>query len=211
MQTIRADAEHPAFNPAICWPGYVDVFNRAPACTYYDAITSGILWKIRAAHDKSSFQFAMQIIEKHQEEFMYWGPLFSDYSPITEQKALANVSWLSLLFLNYEDPVTRFTQILRSHGENILLFPVIQAEETVSYAEAVDIRALVSPARVEEILLEPGYVINDYLTIHVFAPIRHHDKIRRKGVDYEVLDIQEFAFQGDVAYRRALCRRLLGQ
>ena len=210
VQSIRADAEHAAYNPAICWPGYIDVVKRFPACDYYDAITSGILWKIRKEHDKSSFQFSMQIIEKYKEEFMYWGPLFTDYSPFTEQKAMANVSWLSLLFLNYEDPTTRFTQILRSHGENILLFPIIQAEETMSYAEAVDIRALVSPARVEEVILEPGYIINDYLAIHVFAPIRHHDKVRRKGVDYEVMDIQEFDFQGETMYRRATLRRLLG-
>lgn len=210
VQTIRADAEHAAYNPAICWPGYIDVVTRFPACDYYDAITSGILWKIRAGHDKTSFQFSMQITEKHEEEFMHWGPLFTDYSPINEQKAVANVSWLSLLFLNYKDPITRFTQILRSHGENLLLFPIVQAEETISYAEAVDIRALVSPARVEEVLIEPGYIINDYLTIHVFAPIRHHDKIRRKGVDYEVLNIQEFDFQGETTYRRATLRRFLG-
>jgi len=80
----------------------------------------------------------------------------------------------------------------------------------MSYAEAVDIRALVSPARVEEVILEPGYIINDYLAIHVFAPIRHHDKVRRKGVDYEVMDIQEFDFQGETMYRRATLRRLLG-
>ncbi|MFQ6073652.1 MAG: hypothetical protein ACE5KC_00390 [Candidatus Bathyarchaeia archaeon] len=211
VRTIRADAGHAAFNPAICWPGYIDVVKRFPACDYYDAITSGVLWKIRAEHDKSSFQFSMRVIEKNEEEFMHWGPLFTDYSPITEQKAVASVSWLSLLFLNYEDPITRFTQILRSHGEDVQLFPVIKAGEIVSHAEAVDIRALVSPARVEEVIIEPGYIINDYLTIHVFAPIRHHDKVRRRGVDYEVLDIQEFAFQGDVLYRKAVCRRLLGQ
>ena len=210
VQTIRADAEHPAYNPAICWPGYIDVVTRFPACAYYDAITSGILWKIRAAHDKSSFQFSMQIINKYQEEFMYWGPLFTDYSPITEQKAMANVSWLSMFFLNYEDPLTRFTQILRSHGENVILYAVQQAADTISYAEAVDIKAIISPARIEELLIEPGYIIKDYLTIHVFAPIRHHDKVRRKGVDYEVLNIQEFAFQGDILYRKATLRRLLG-
>lgn len=210
VQSIRASAQYPAYNPAICWPGYIDVVTRFPACAYYDAITTGILWKIRVAHDKSSFQFSMQIINKYQEEFMYWGPLFTDYSPITEQKAMANVSWLSLLFLNYEDPMTRFTQILRSHGENVILYAVQQAADTISYAEAVDIKAIISPARIEELLIEPGYIIKDYLTIHIFAPIRHHDKVRRKGVDYEVLNIQEFAFQGDILYRKATLRRLLG-
>jgi len=210
IQTIRASAEYPAYNPAVCWPGYIDVVSRFPACNYYDNITSGILWRIRAARDKSSYQFAMQIINKYPSQFMYWGTLFTDYNPSTTQKAMANNSWLGLLFLNYQDPLTRFTQILRRQGENVLLFSIIQAAETVSYAAAVDIQAIVSPARVEEIVPEAGYIITDYLVLHVFAPVRHHDKIRRKGVDYEVTELQEFDFQGDIAHRRLVSRRLLG-
>jgi hypothetical protein len=153
----------------------------------------------------------MKIIDEHQDQFMYWGVKFADYSYEENKQATATVAWLSLLYLNYEDPITRFTQILRSKGENVTLYPIREAADQISYGEAVDIQAIVSPARIEEVVLEPGYIVNDYLVIHVFAPIRHHDKIRRKGVDYEVLDIQEFAFQGDILYRRAVCRRLLGQ
>jgi hypothetical protein len=211
INTIRASAEQPAYNPAICWAGYIDVVSRFPASDYYDAVTAGILWKIRKNHDKSSFKFGVKIIDMHQEQFMYWGVKFSDYSYEENKQAMVTVCWLSLLYLNYEDPATPFTRVLNSHGENVILFPVQEAADKVSYGEAVDIQALVSLTRVEEILIEPGYVINDYLTIHVFAPIRTHDKIRRKGVDYEVMNIQEFAFQGDIAYRRAICRRLLGQ
>src|SRR3972149_9283832 len=141
---------------------------------------------------------------------MYWGTLYTDYTPLVTQKAMANNSWLGLLFLNYSDPVTPFTRILRKHGENLLLFPIIQAAETVSYAVAIDIQAIVSPVRVEEIVPEAGYILTDYLVLHVFVPVRHHDKIRRKGVDYEVAEIQEFDFQGDTVFRRLVCRRLLG-
>jgi hypothetical protein len=211
INTIRASSQYPAYNPAICWAGYIDVVTRFPASDYYDAVTAGILWKIRKHHDKSSFEFSMKVINNHQEEFMYWGVKFDDYSYVENKKATATVAWLSLFFLNYEDPITRFTQILRSKGENVVLYPVREASDKISYGEGIDIKAIISPARVEEILIEPGYMINDYLTVHVFAPVRHHDKIRRKGVDYEVLDIQEFAFQGDVAYRKAVLRRLLGQ
>jgi len=210
LQSIRPSAEYPGYNPAVCWPGYIDVVTRFPACNYYDNITSGILWRIRAAHDKSSFQFAMQNISKYQNNFMYWGTLFTDYTPSTTQKAMANNSWLALLFLNYQEPTTRFTQILTSKGENILLYPIIQAAESTSYAEPLDIKGIVSPARVEEIIPEAGYIITDYIVIHVFAPVRHRDKIRRKGVDYEVAELQEFDFQGDMIYRRAVCRRFLG-
>lgn len=209
IQTIRASAQYPAYHPAVCWPGYIDVVTRFPACPYYDAVTSGILWKIRAAHDKPSLAFSMQIIEKYQEEWMYWGPKFEDYSPITEQKAMANVSWLAQLFLNYEEPSTRFTQILNSHGENVLLYPVRQAEDRVSYGEPLDIKAVVSPTRVEEIFIEPGYMVNDYITVYTFAPLRQHDKIRRKGEDYEVLGVQAFDLQNETLYFKANCRRLL--
>jgi len=211
INTIRASAQYPAYNPAICWAGYIDVTSRFPACDYYDAVTSGILWRLRKNHDKSSFEFSMKIIDKHQSEFMFWGVKHADYSYVENKQAMATVSWLSQLYLNYEDPITRFTQILRWKGENVILYPVRQAEQTISYGEGVDIKAIVTPARVYETLIEPGYVINDYLTILVFAPIRHHDKIRRKGVDYEVLDIQEFNFQGQTIYCKAVLRRLLGQ
>jgi hypothetical protein len=210
INTIRASAQYPAYNPAVCWAGYIDVKSRFPACDYYDAVTSGILWKLRKHHDKSSYEFSMQIIDKHQDEFMFWSVKHTDYSFVENKQAMATVCWLSLLFLYYEDPITRFTQILRSKGENVTLYPVREASETVSYGEGINIKALVSPARVEEIMPEAGYIITDYLTIHVFAPIRSHDKIRRKGVDYEATEFQEFDFQGDTLYRRAVLRRLLG-
>jgi hypothetical protein len=210
INTIRASGQYPAYNPAICWAGYIDVDNRFPACDYYDAVTSGILWKLRKHHDKSSFEFSMQVIDKHQDEFMLWGVKHADYSYVEDKQAMATVCWLSLLYLHYEDPITRFTQILRAKGENVTLYPIREASDTVSYGEGSDVKALVSPARVEEIMPEAGYIITDYLAIHVFAPIRSRDKIRRKGVDYEVTELQEFDFKGDTLYRRAVLRRLLG-
>ena len=210
INTIRASAQYPAYNPTICWAGYIDVVSRFPASDYYDAVTSGILWKIRKNHDKSSLEFSMKIIDKHQSEFMFWGVKHADYSYVENKQATATVSWLSLLYLNYEDPITRFTQILKAKSENVILYSVREASDKVSYGEGVDIKAIVSPARVEEVLIEPGYIINDYLTIYVFAPLRQHDKIRRKGEDYEVLGVQAFDFAGETAYFKANCRRLIG-
>jgi hypothetical protein len=211
INSIRASAQYPAYNPAICWAGYIDVVTRFPACDYYDAVTSGILWKIRKHHDKPSFAFSKQIIEKHQNEFMFWGVKHSDYSYVENKQAMATVCWLAQLFLNYEEPQTRFTQILRSKGENITLYPIRQAAETVSYGEGIDIPAIVSPTRVEEVLIEPGYIVNDYLNVYTFTPLRQHDKVRRKGVDYEVLGVQALDFAGETAYFKANCRRLIGQ
>jgi len=211
INTIRASSQYPAYNPAVCWAGYIDVVSRFPACEYYDAVTAGILWKIRKNHDKSSFEYSMKIIGKHAEDFMFWGVKFDDYSPVENKQAMATVCWLAQFFLNYEDPTTPFTRFLKSYGENITIFPIREASDTISYGEGVDVKAVVSPTRVDEVLMEPGYAINDYITIYLFVPLRHHDKIRRKGVDYEVLSIQEFSFKGDILYRRAVCRRLLGQ
>jgi len=211
VQTIRASAEYPAYNPAICWPGYIDVVTRFPASPYYDAITSGILWRIRVAHDKPSLALSMQVIQKHYKEFMYWGPLFTDYSPITAQKAMANNAWLSQLFLNYSDPVTNMSQLLNLNGEGLILYPIQQAADQVSYGEALDIQGLVTLGTAGEIVIEPGYMLEDHITVYTFLPIRVHDKVRRAGVDYEVLTVQQFDLNGDPEYYKSVCRRLLGQ
>jgi hypothetical protein len=210
LNAIKASAENPAYNPGICWAGYIDVASRFPACDYYDAVAAGILWEIRKHHDKPSFALSMKLIAKHQDEFMYWGVKHADYSPVENKKAMATVCWLALFYLNYEDPVTRFTQILRSKGENIRLYPVIEAAERTSYGEPIDTKAIVSPTRAEEVLIEPGYILNDYVTVYTFTPLRHHDKISRKGEDYEVLGVQAFDFASETAYFRANCRRLVG-
>jgi hypothetical protein len=211
INSIKASTPYPAYNPAICWAGYIDVASRFPTCDYYDAVTAGILWKIRRDHDKPCFAFSMKIVDKHQSEFMFWGVKHSDYSYVENRQAMATVCWLAQLFLNYQEPLTPFTRFLRARGENLEMYSVQEASEQVTYGEAIDILAIVSPARVEEVLIEPGYLINDYITAYTFTPLRHHDKIRRKGEDYEVLGVQTFSFTGETAYFKANCRRLLGQ
>ena len=64
---------------------------------------SNHLWKIRKYHDKSNFEFSIKIIDEHQDEFMFWGVKFTDYSYVEDKQAMATVCWLSLLYLNYED------------------------------------------------------------------------------------------------------------
>ncbi|MCW4046585.1 MAG: hypothetical protein NWE99_03360 [Candidatus Bathyarchaeota archaeon] len=211
INSIGASAQYPAYNPAVCWAGYIDVVAKAPACDYYDAVTSGILWEIRKNHDKPSLELSMKIIHAHQSEFMFWGVKHADYNPVENKWAMATVCWLAQLYLNYEPPTTRFTQILRQNGETITLYPIKEASDQISYGEGVDVKAIVSPARAEEILIEPGYILNDYLTIDTFTPLRQHDKIRRKGVDYEVLSVQAFDWRGETAYFKANLRRLIGQ
>jgi hypothetical protein len=126
---------------------------RFPACPYYDAITTGILWKIRRERDPPSFKLAHDVVAKYSDEFLNWGPLFTDFSPVTPAKAMANVTWLARMFLNYEEPSTQFTRILNSKGEAVLLYPVRQAVETVGYGEPLDVMAIVSPLRAEEVML----------------------------------------------------------
>jgi hypothetical protein len=209
MQSIRASGQYPAYWPEICWPGYMDVITRFPACAYYDALTTGILWKIRKERDPPSFKLAHDVVSKYGDEFLYWGPVFTDYSPITAQKAMANVTWLARMFLNYQEPLTRFAQILNGKGEAVLLYPIRQAVETVSYGEPLDVLAIVSPVRVEEVLLEAGYLLNDYLAFYTFVPVRNHDKIRRKGEDYEIQTLQPFTYENQTIYFKSIARRLL--
>jgi hypothetical protein len=140
---------------------------------------------------------------------MFWGVRHSDYSPVENKWAMATVCWLGRLFLNYEEPMTRFTQILKAHGKLVTLYPVVAAGESLSYGEATVIQALINPARIDEVLIEPGYIINDYVTVYTFTPIRVGDKIRVGSVDYGVLSVQEFDWRGETAYYKAYCRRLI--
>jgi len=211
LNAINASPTYPAYNPAICWAGYIDVVARVPACDYYDNVTAGILSQIRRDHDKPAYAYSVKIIDKHSDAFMFWGAKHADYGFVENKQAMATVCWLGQLLLSYEAPVTRFTQVLNSKGENLTLHPIKEAGERTVYGEGVDLKAIVLPAKAEELLLEPGYVTTDYLTLHVFAPVRCRDKIRRNGVDYEILNVQDFTFKGDVAFRKAACRRLITQ
>jgi hypothetical protein len=211
LETIRASAQYPAYNPAICWPGYIDVVQRFPACAYYDALTSGILWKIRAAHDKPSLAFSMQTISNYQDKFLFWGPIFTDYTPITPQKAMANVTWLAQLFLNYSDPTTNFTKVLDLQGENLILYSIREAADQAFYGEGMSIKGTVTIGIASEIVIEPGYIVEDNITIYTFLPPRVHDKIRRVGVDYEVTTVQRFDLNEDPEYYKSACRRLITQ
>jgi len=211
INSIRASAQYPAYNPAVCWAGYIDVTRRLAACNYYDAVTSGILWKIRRNHDKPSLELSMKVIDKHHEAFMFWGAKHADYAPVENKQAMATVSWLSQLYLNYEEPMTRFKQILHSKGETITVYPVCEATDSTSYGEPLDYKAIISPLRAEETLIEPGYMLNDYLATYTFLPLRNKDKLRRKGEEYEVQTVQAFDFAGETAHFKSICRRLVGQ
>lgn len=208
INAIPASPQYPAYNSAVCWAGYINVKTKTLACNYYDAVTSGILGKIRQYRDKATYDFSAKTIQAHSDQFMFWGVNHADYSPIENQQATATVCWLSELLLGYEPPVTRFTQILNSKGENLTLSPITQTGETTSYGEATELKAIVLPGKAEEIFIEPGYILNDYLTVHVFAPIRRHDRITRNGVDYEVTTIQDFRMRDEIIFYKASLRRM---
>jgi hypothetical protein len=211
INAIGASPLYPAYNPSICWAGYINVAAKAPACDYYDCVTAGILSQIRSDHDKPAYAFSVKIISKQPAAFMFWGAKHADYSFVENKQAMTTVCWLGQLFLSYEAPVTRFTQVLKSKGENLTLHPILEEGERTAYGESVEVKAIVLPAKAEETLLKPGYVTSDYLTLHVFAPVRRRDKIRRNSVDYEILSVQEFTFKGDIAFHKASCRRLITQ
>jgi hypothetical protein len=208
INAIGASPQYPAYNPGICWAGYINVKAKTLACDYYDAVTSGILGKIRMYHDKPAYDFSAQLITKHAEEFMFWGPKHSDYTPIENKQAMATVCWLGQLLVNYYTPLTPFTRVLRAKGENLTLRQIVQTGETPQYGEALDVKAIVLPQKAEETLIEPGYITSDYLTLHILAPIRRHDKVTRNGFDYEVTAIQDFMLKDEVAFRKTTLRRL---
>lgn len=209
LNSIRANAKYPAYNPAVCWAGYIDVLSRYSACDYYDAVTSGILWKIRQNHDQPSLKLSVEVIGKHAAEFMFWGAKHADFSYVENKQAMVTVCWLAKLFLHYEEPVTQFTKILKSKGETVTLFPVREAAAAVDYGEPLDLLAVVSSLKAEQVMLEAGYYIDDYLAFYTFLPVRVHDKIRRQGEDYEIQTVTPFTFANQRFYFKSMARRLI--
>jgi len=209
LNSIRASAKYPAYDAAICWAGYIDVVSRFSACDYYDAVTSGILWKIRSNHDKPSLKLSVEVIGKHAAEFMFWGAKHTDCSYLENKQATVTVCWLAELFLHYEEPATQFTRILRTKGETVTLYPVREAAATVTYGEALDLLAVVSSLKAEQVMLEAGYYLNDYIAFYTFLPVRVHDKIRRQGQDYEIQTVTPFIFSNQRFYFKSVARRLI--
>jgi hypothetical protein len=208
VDVIGASPQYPAYNPAVCWAGYINVQTKTLACDYYDAVTSGILGKIRIHHNKPAYDFSAKTVLRHPDEFMFWGPKHATYAPVENKQAMATVCWLGQLLCGYQTPLTRFIQVLNSKGENLTLRQITATGDAPAYGEATELKAIVLPQKTEELFLEPGYLINDYLVLHIFAPIRRHDKVTRSGVDYEVTTIQEFIFRNEVAFYRITLRRM---
>ncbi len=209
INAIASSPKYPAYNGAVCWAGYINVKTKAVACNYYDVVAAGILGKIRQRHDKIAYDFGAKTISKHANDFMFWGVDHRDFSAIEDKQAMATVCWVGQMLLGYEQPLTRFTQILSSKGEDLTLQPIATAGDSPAFGEAVIVKAIVLPGKADELLIEPGYIVNDYLTLHVFAPVRRHDKVTRNGIDYEATAIQDFTLKGEVAFKKVTLRRLL--
>ena len=208
INAIAASPQYPAYNSGVCWAGYINVKTKALACDYYDAVAAGILAKIRQHHDKPAYDFSAKNIGVHSDEFMFWGPKHANYAPVENKQAMATVCWVGQMLLGYEAPLTRFIQVLNSKGENLTLYPLTQTGDAPTFCEGLDLKAIVLQGKTEELLLEPGYIVNDYLVLHIFAPIRRHDKVTRNGTDYEVTSIQDFTFKDEIAFRKAILRRM---
>jgi hypothetical protein len=140
---------------------------------------------------------------------MFWGAKHADYSYVENKYAMATVCWLAHLFLNYEQPSTPFTRVLNSKGETVELFPIRESSSSSDYGEPLDLKAVVSSLRAEQVLIEAGYYLDDYLAFYTFLPVRVHDKIRRQGEDYEVQTVTPFTFANQRAYFKSTARRLI--
>ena len=78
----------------------------------------------------------------------------------------------------------------------------------ITWAEQ-DIKAIVQPARPEEIAFEPGYSVADYIRIFVTANIQHKDRVVWQNDEWEILPAESYNFRGNLEYRTALCRRVI--
>jgi hypothetical protein len=211
INAIGPSSDYAGYNPNFCWASYLDIVRRKAVCDYYDCVTCGILHDIRASKDKPSLELSIQILDRHYRDFMFWGVKFKDWSPVENRQSIITVSWLGLSILHYTPKHTPFKAILEKFGENITIYPILEAGETVSYGEEINLKAMVKVETPTEIILEPGYTITDYIYIQTFLPIRTRDKVRRGGVDFEVGPVKVYRWMGEPAYYQATCRRFIAQ
>jgi len=209
LNSIPLSADYPGYNAYICWTGYIDVIQRKAASDYYDCVTSGILQIIRKSKDKPSLKLSYEMVTKYYLEFMFWGVKYVDWSPVENKQSTITVSWLGLLLLRYQEPRTRFVRAVEKFGDTITLYSLVKTAGSVAYTSGIHIKAVVNVTLPSEVMLEPGYTITDFIMLHTFIPIRHNDKIRRAGIDYEVGPVQTYRFRGQPMSFRALSRRLL--
>lgn len=208
LNSSDINSQYPAYNPAVCWAGYIDVDAKAPACQYYDAVSAGILWQIRRRHDKISYEYSRKIIEKYHENFTFWGLKFEDYAPIENEQSTITVSWIGLFLVKYKPAKTTFTKILDALGEKITFYPLIEEGEKSVYGDGIEMEAVIEPLRTEEIVFEAGYMESDQIRVYVYFPLRNRDRIEWKGKIYEAGPIQEYSFKGETVYKAAVCRRV---
>lgn len=72
-----------------------------------------------------------------------------------------------------------------------------------------DIKAIVQPAGVDQLIVEAGYSLEDYIRIFVTADIQQKDRIVWLSAEWEILPPESFYFRGNLEYRSAICRRLI--
>ena len=133
LNNIKASAKYPAYDPTVCWAGYIDVVSRFSACDYYDAVTSGTLENPRQPRQAKP-KTQRRSHRQHAANSCFGAPN-TDYSYVENKQALVTVCWLAELFLHYE-PVTQFTKILKAKGETVTLYPVREAATTMTYGES---------------------------------------------------------------------------
>jgi hypothetical protein len=136
---------------------------------------------------------------------MFWGPRHADYTPLENKQAMATICWLGQLLVSHQTPLTPFTRILKSKGENLTLQQIIQTGQNQRYGDGIDLKAIVLPQKTEETLIEPGYITSDYLTPTRLHPLRRHDKVFRHGSTTKSLPPKIHA-KRRVAFRKATLR-----
>jgi len=71
------------------------------------------------------------------------------------------------------------------------------------------ITAIVQRLRADEVFVEAGYAVEDYVRIFTISAIQHKDKIGYGGVQYEAFPPEVVKFRGVLEHYTAICRRLI--
>lgn len=104
--------------------------------------------------------------------------------------------------------MTDFQTILEAEGETVTWYKRTVTGETISWSTE-NVKMIVQPVRAEEIILQSGYTLEDYVKVFTISAIKQKDKVLWESAQWEILPVQPIKLRGVIQYYKATCRRLL--
>ena len=125
LNNIKASAQYPAYNPAVCWAGYIDVISRFSAMRLLRRRHKRNPLQNPQNHDKPSLEFSIKIIGKHSRRNSCSGaPNMQTTAMLKTRKLWLRFAGLLIYSSTTKNHQPNSQEILKSKGETVQLYPI---------------------------------------------------------------------------------------